>query len=99
MKAYVILDGGGVKGAALAGCLEAASEHGIEFVGYGGTSAGAIVALLASVGYSGDELKRIMIEEVKFSDFLDDQGLALDRLKQIPDEFSRAWWKTAVLWK
>lgn len=99
MKAYAILDGGGVKGAALAGCLEAAKERGIEFVGFGGTSAGAIVALLASVGYSGDDLKGIMIEEVDFTDFLDDGGIALDRLKQIPDEFSQAWSKTYALWK
>ena len=28
MKAYAILDGGGVKGAALAGCLLAAEERG-----------------------------------------------------------------------
>lgn len=56
MKAYAILDGGGVKGAALAGALAAAEHNGIEFAGFGGTSAGAIVALLACVGYdpSGD---------------------------------------------
>jgi len=47
MKAFVILDGGGVKGAALAGCLAAAEDRGIEIVAYGGTSAGSIVALLA----------------------------------------------------
>ncbi len=35
MRAYAILDGGGVKGAALAGCLKAAEELGIEFAGYG----------------------------------------------------------------
>jgi len=50
MKAYAILDGGGIKGAALAGCLAAAEELRIEFAGYGRTSAGCIVALLASLG-------------------------------------------------
>ena len=34
MKAYAILDGGGVKGAALAGCLQAAAEHEIDFEGW-----------------------------------------------------------------
>lgn len=66
MRAYAVLAGGGVKGAALAGCLKAAEERGIEFVGYGGSSAGAIVALLAVVGYSADDLKKILID----TDFL-----------------------------
>jgi NTE family protein len=70
MKAYAILDGGGVKGAALAGALSAAAENGIEFEGYGGTSAGAIVALLASVGFTPEEIRHIMLEEVDFTDFL-----------------------------
>ena len=48
MKRYAILAGGGVKGVALAGCLAASQEKGIRFEGYGGTSAGSIVALLAS---------------------------------------------------
>jgi len=33
MKADAILDGGGVKGAALAGALAAAADHGVEFLG------------------------------------------------------------------
>lgn len=77
MKAYAILDGGGVKGAALAGCLKAAQEVGVDFAGYGGTSAGSIVALLASIGYTPDELLGIMCEELNFSDLLDDNGSAL----------------------
>src|SRR5437879_540072 len=65
MQAYAILDGGGVKGAALAGCLEAARDFGVEFVGYGGTSAGSIVALLAAVGYAGDELRNAMTNDLE----------------------------------
>lgn len=60
MKAYAVLSGGGVKGAALAGCLDAATHHGIEFAGFGGTSAGSIVALLASVGYDGKKIAGLM---------------------------------------
>ena len=56
MKAYAVFDGGGVKGAALAGALTAAEQEKIEFQGYGGTSAGSIVALLASIGYTGKEI-------------------------------------------
>ncbi|MEZ8541621.1 patatin-like phospholipase family protein [Vibrio splendidus] len=60
MDAYAVLKGGGVKGAAFAGGLAAAEEHGINFAGYGGASAGSIVAFLAALGYSGNELLEIM---------------------------------------
>lgn len=81
MKAYGIFDGGGVKGAALAGCLDAAEKEGIDFLGFGGTSAGSIVALLASVGYSGKDLERILVEQ-EFSELLDDGGRLLAALKE-----------------
>ncbi|MDE2507498.1 MAG: patatin-like phospholipase family protein, partial [Planctomycetota bacterium] len=81
IPAYAILDGGGVLGAALAGCLKAAEDYGFEFVGYGGTSAGSIVALLASVGYSGDELGKL-ITETPFTKFLEEDGKKLTELKK-----------------
>jgi len=99
MKAYAILDGGGVKGAALAGCLKAAEERGIEFMGYGGTSAGSIVAFLACLGFSGDELHRVMTQEIRFKDFLDDGGSALERLIQLPESIRKSRFKPLVLWK
>ena len=79
MKAYAILDGGGVKGAALAGCLAAAQDYGVEFVGYGGTSAGAIIAALASVGYTGQELRGIMKMEIKPRSLFPDDGADLEQ--------------------
>lgn len=80
MHAYGIFDGGGVKGAALAGCLAAAQEQGIQFVGYGGTSAGSMVALLAEVGYTGQELGELLID-LDFRDLLDDKGEQLARAR------------------
>ncbi|MDJ0597261.1 MAG: patatin-like phospholipase family protein [Crocosphaera sp.] len=80
-KAYAILAGGGVKGAALVGGLQAIEQNNIQFVGYGGTSAGSIIALLASVGYTSEELKKIMIEEIDFTQFLDDSASELENLK------------------
>ncbi|BAY48813.1 patatin [Scytonema sp. HK-05] len=97
MEAYAILDGGGVKGAALVGCLQAAKEQGIKFIGYGGTSAGSIVALLASVGYSPQQIKEIMIEEINFNDFLDGTDNDLNRLKKIPQGFITSFFKTLFL--
>ncbi|WP_107671046.1 patatin-like phospholipase family protein [Cyanothece sp. BG0011] len=80
-KAYGILAGGGVKGAALVGGIQAIEQNKIEFVGYGGTSAGSIIALLASVGYTSEELEKIMIEEIDFTQFLDNSASELENLK------------------
>jgi NTE family protein len=64
VRAYAVFGGGGAKGAALAGCLKAAQDNKIDFRGYGGTSAGSMVALLAVVGYTGAELREVMIDKV-----------------------------------
>eukprot|EP00456_Euglypha_rotunda_P064277 TRINITY_DN5467_c0_g1_i7.p1 TRINITY_DN5467_c0_g1~~TRINITY_DN5467_c0_g1_i7.p1 ORF type:complete len:588 (-),score=16.13 TRINITY_DN5467_c0_g1_i7:491-2254(-) len=56
MDAYGIFQGGGAKGYAHVGALKAAEERGINFVRYGGTSAGAIIAALAAAGYHSHEL-------------------------------------------
>jgi NTE family protein len=80
MEAYAILDGGGVLGAALAGCLKAAEDQGIHFVGYGGTSAGSIVALLGALGYSGEEIQVIAVE-TDFANLLVDKGEPVERFK------------------
>jgi NTE family protein len=83
MKAYAILDGGGVLGAALVGCLKAAEQMNIECVGYAGTSAGSIVALLASVGYTPDEMFEVMCREIDFVEFLDDGGRLLESFSNL----------------
>jgi NTE family protein len=95
MKTYAILAGGGVKGIALAGCLAAAEEKGVEFQGYGGTSAGSIVALLGSVGYRGSEIREFLKNE-SFTNFLDDGGAELERLKRLATLiFEKRWFKSA----
>lgn len=81
MKAYGIFAGGGVKGAALAGALEAAQKEKIDFLGYGGASAGAIIAYLAAIGYGGREIYIKMIRS-PFKDMLfEDNGEKLFLLK------------------
>jgi NTE family protein len=82
IKAYAVFDGGGVKGAALAGALEAAELH-MEFQGYGGTSAGGIVALLASVGYTGEDLSEILTKELKLAQMLGAKGGSFDSLTRL----------------
>lgn len=88
LKAYAVLDGGGAKGAALVGCLKAAEERGVDFLGYGGSSAGSIVALLASIGFTPTELNHLLVDEGDFTKFLDDGGKALERLTALPQSFA-----------
>lgn len=52
----MVLSGGGARGLAHVGVLEALSEEGIEPQVLAATSAGAIVAALHSAGYSGAEI-------------------------------------------
>jgi NTE family protein len=66
-----VFEGGGVKGIAFVGALEAAGEVGIErWVNVAGTSAGAIIASLLAVGYQPRELRRIL-EATDYATFAD----------------------------
>lgn len=88
MEAYAVFEGGGVKGAALAGALAAAEEHNIKFVGYGGASAGAIVAYLSTIGYNSKDLFKILLENSFISFFDDNSGEKLDHLKSFGQTIS-----------
>jgi NTE family protein len=88
MQAYAIFDGGGVKGVALAGALKAAQDSRIEFVGFGGTSAGSIVALLATVGYTGEELEGVMTEDLALKDVAEELEVPLKALPKIVNTLS-----------
>ncbi|MFM2597709.1 patatin-like phospholipase family protein [Vibrio fortis] len=60
MDAYAVFEGGGVKGAAFTGALQAAEENNIKFVGYGGASAGAIIAYLSAIGLNAQDILNAM---------------------------------------
>jgi NTE family protein len=83
MKAYAVLSGGGVKGAALAGCLAAAEERDIEWVGCAGTSAGALVAALASVGFRGAAIAEKLKTDLHPRALIDDRGAQLDEVVKL----------------
>lgn len=68
----LVLEGGGVKGAGLAGAVGELGRR-YEFHRVAGTSAGAIVAALVAAGL-GDRLERLLID-TDFSTFLD-EGVA-----------------------
>jgi NTE family protein len=67
-----VFEGGGVKGIALVGALEAADQAGIKrWVNVAGTSAGAIIASLLAVGHTPSQLRGLLeaTDYAKFADY------------------------------
>lgn len=73
----LVLAGGGVKGIALVGAIEALEAAGYRFQRVAGTSAGAVVGGLVAAGFRGEELRQIM-HRIPYERFRD-EGL-LSRL-------------------
>ena len=76
----LVFEGGGVKGIAYVGALSVLEEKGIlqQIERVGGTSAGAINAVLLGLGYTREEMERIL-SGLDFRNFLDDSwGIARD---------------------
>lgn len=73
-KADAVFEGGGVKGVALVGALQAFEEAGFQWQNVAGTSVGAIVAALIAVGYTAEELKEVMYG-IDFRDLMDPAGI------------------------
>ncbi|MFC0214910.1 patatin-like phospholipase family protein [Paenibacillus chartarius] len=69
MLIHGVFQGGGVKGIGLAGAVQTAQERGFAFDRVAGTSSGAIIASFLAAGYSGEEMKR-MILDMPFRNFL-----------------------------
>jgi NTE family protein len=70
LHADLVLEGGGVKGIALAGAVSVLDERGYTFHKVAGTSAGSIVGALVAAGTRADQLHEIMrdIDYRKFQD-------------------------------
>lgn len=83
MKIGIAFAGGGVRGAAHLGILQALEEHGIEAECYAGTSAGSIVATMKALGHSNEECLA-MIESAS-SELLD--VAYWDILRTMPGKF------------
>ena len=62
MKIGIVLSGGGIRGIAHLGVLQALSEAGIRFSKISGTSAGSIVGALFAQGHQPDEILRIFLK-------------------------------------
>lgn len=53
---FAIFEGGGAKGVAHVGAMDAMIANNLEIVGVGGTSAGALVAVLAAIGLDATDI-------------------------------------------
>jgi NTE family protein len=78
LKTDAVFEGGGIRGLGFVGAICCFEEWGYTFESIAGTSAGAIIAALLSVGYTGSELKDIIFD-TDFNKFCDK-----DKLQSIP---------------
>ncbi|GIP35313.1 patatin-like phospholipase family protein [Paenibacillus sp. J2TS4] len=69
MKVNAVFEGGGVKAIGLAGAVSEAQKRGVTFDKTAGTSSGSIVAALLAAGYTGEEMKQIILS-TPFTKFL-----------------------------
>lgn len=74
-RADLVLEGGGVKGAALVGAIEALAAAGYTFPRIAGTSAGALVGALVAAGMPLARMRELMAT-LDFSRFADAGALA-----------------------
>ncbi|AOZ89284.1 patatin [Bacillus xiamenensis] len=89
----LVFEGGGVKGIAYVGVLEVLEQHQIlnNIQRVGGTSAGAVVAMLVSLGYSSSELNQ-SLREMDLKQFMDsDFGVVRDVFRLITND--HGWFK------
>jgi len=83
----LVFEGGGVKGIAYVGAMEVLKEKGIlaGIKRVGGTSAGAINAILVALGYTNKEQLTIL-KKLDFNNFMDDSwGIVRDSERLIKD--------------
>ncbi|WP_150270720.1 patatin-like phospholipase family protein [Paenibacillus tepidiphilus] len=74
MEINAVFEGGGVKGVALAGAVEASEQAGVTFNRVAGTSSGSIIASFLAAGYDGEAMSRV-IQQTSFTSFLKRGGL------------------------
>jgi NTE family protein len=94
----LVFEGGGVKGIGLAGAFGHLHAQGFLPQRVAGTSAGAITAALVAAGYSGDELRQLVLEEMRYRSFEDgghwplSQGIEMLRHKGLhPGSYFEGW--------
>lgn len=84
----LVFEGGGVKGIAYVGALQILEQRGLmtRLTRVGGTSAGAINALIVALGYSNIESLELM-NSVDFRKFMDDSFGAIRDVRRLSKDF------------
>lgn len=92
----LVFEGGGVKGIAYVGALEALDELGIlqNITRVGGTSVGAVSALLLGLGYTTDEMTDVLYG-LDFRNFMDDNWGIIRDTQRLINEYG--WYKGKFL--
>ncbi len=93
-----VFSGGGMKGFALIGAIEAAEAHGYLFKRVAGASAGAIAAAFLAAGYTGAEMHQLLIEAPRRK-FMDARFHAFPFLKWLALYWSMGLYKGDALEK
>lgn len=83
MSVGLALSGGGAKGAAHIGVLEALKDNNINVDYISGTSSGSIIATLYAAGYSPNEILRIIVKHTRNTSILDYDRAAPFKLMKI----------------
>lgn len=88
----LVFEGGGVKGIAYVGAMKVLEQEGIlkQITRVGGTSAGAINAVLFAAGYDSKETFNIL-NELDFNQFKDDSWGVLQDLHRLKNEYG--WYR------
>jgi len=84
----LVMEGGGVRGLAYAGVLTVLEQNGVlhQIENVGGSSAGAIAALLVSIGYTAAEIDSLMTE-LPIERFNDGRGGVIGKYKRFKNDF------------
>lgn len=84
----LVFEGGGVKGIAYVGALQILEQRGVlrGIRRCGGTSAGAINALLLALGYTNNEMLELM-KALDFKKFMDDSFGIIRDIRRLASEF------------
>lgn len=101
----LVFEGAGIRGIAYSGAIQELESNGLigNIEKVGGTSAGAITAMMLSIGYSSDEIASI-ISTTKFNKFNDGQFFFIGGLLRMKHVFgwyrgeSFTWWLEALIY-
>ena len=91
-----VFKGGGAKGIAYAGALEACEQAGVEFAAVAGSSAGAITATLIACGYDSGEMLAMMPDALAAIGSPARGALAVGRRSLLSSKGLRRWVAEAV---